>query len=339
MNNSDALKQLMDQLGNKKAPFFNNLELKIYNEVKSKSPGTCLTLIERSGNIKWKPSEATNGYMPRLIAFMRKKNYKGSAIDSALTDIVVDIVVNEYTAFYKENSELMAPIILERLVNNKFVLENLSAQIVESLDGTLPNELKKQVVQLLVSKLDESLHLNIAESTGHAVSVLIGKVTAAGVSIPISKSLAMMLLKHIVILMKGTMGKALIASASKMLALPVIKKLVIGKVIVIVSSFLAAKFGFIGGGAAFMWILIPAFIAYMAYEVNSLPEKLAKKLSKEIKNQLTYNFESLNKDIITALVKGFTNDCLGAFASQVAGTPEIKSTVNELICNIRKKAS
>ena len=75
------VQSLVAELGKNKTSFLNEVESSINYYISHRSWQECLTIVERysDGSVKstWEPSEILEGYVKRLIAFLRKKNYNG----------------------------------------------------------------------------------------------------------------------------------------------------------------------------------------------------------------------------------------------------------------------
>jgi hypothetical protein len=88
------INNLVDQLGDKKQAFLYKVKRKIAEHVNSKTPTECLTFVTRRSDDNQVSSvyepEASITYAEVLIAFCREKSYSGKALDSYLTDGIID---------------------------------------------------------------------------------------------------------------------------------------------------------------------------------------------------------------------------------------------------------
>lgn len=98
----DTITEIVNLLGGKKRLFLDSVENAINSHISHRSWQDCLTIVLRNSNgsvrSTWYPSEIADGYTPRFIAFLRKKEYKGYAVDSVLTDDVVNLVADKFSS-------------------------------------------------------------------------------------------------------------------------------------------------------------------------------------------------------------------------------------------------
>lgn len=338
MEKDKTIAEIINKLGAKKGAFLAEVESSIKYEIENCSINECLTLVERrsDGSIKetWYPSDVMCGYIPRLTAFLRKKQYKGYTIDSALTDKVVANVTRKFNEFYSQNNEVLAKPLLDALITDKVFLNSFAKQITETTNGTLPAAVKSQLTTLLVHKLEGTLNTNIVNVSANAVATLTTKVVAAAAAIPISKSLTILMLKHFAIFLKGAIAKVLASAAMKSLIAASVKKIAAAKILAALIALVGSKLG-LSAGAAVAWIIAPLIAAFIAHEVYTLPKKLGKKVSVEIRSELDGKFKEINTNVISQIVNDLLITGAGAFVGDVVKEPEMKDTIQSLLKDIK----
>ncbi len=334
MDNKNIIDSILSKLKGKKKPFLDEVELAVFRFINKTSINDCLTIVMRdsSGNIisTWTPKDVLDGYLPRFVAFMRKRQYKGLFVDSYLTDKVVEIVTNKFKKFYKSNTDLISKPLLEALLKDSVFVNTLSNHIIERAGSTLPSAIRSKLTTVLIHKLETSVSQDIVSSTANAISVLTAQVVGVATAIPITKSMAMLLMKYFAVLMKGTVAKVLASAAVKSMLAATVKKLVAVKILGALITLVASKLGLSASGTVIGIVVAPLLIAFIAHEINTLPKKLAEKVSKEVRNELDGQYTSVNRDIVTNIVKNVLGTGISVFANDVANDPEMKKTISEL---------
>ena len=294
-----------------------------------------MTLVERrvDGSVKktWYPSDAMRGYIPRLVAFLRKKQYGNYAIDSVLTDKVVSNVTQKFNNFYSQNNELLAEPLLSILIANKVFLNAFAfaKQIAESTNGTLPAAIKSQLTTLLVHKLEGALNTNIVNVSANAIATLTTKVVTAA-AIPISKSLTTLMLKHLAFFLKGSIAKILASAAMKGFIATAMKKIAAAKILAALITLVGSKLS-LSAGAAVAGVIAPLLVAFIAHEIYTLPKKLSEKVSSEIRLELDGKFNEINTNVISQIMNDLLMNGAGVFISDIVKEPEIKETIRALL--------
>lgn len=324
MNKEILIQEIDQMLAKDKAKFLNNLKTDIFNYVSNRSCAECLTIVENG--YRWEPSDALDGYIPRFISFIRGKIYEGRELDSALTERIVSITTSSYNEHVQAHSTAIVKPVLEELFNNKVVVESLAAQIVDKWKGTISVVLRKKLIAILVHKIEESIGDNIVHASSNAVSTICSKVVAVAVSIPISKSVAILLAKNMAIMLKGVIAKVLASATFKTMMATMVKKFVAAKIIAIVVSLIGAKMA----GISIGWILAPLIIAFIAYEINTLPQKMAEKISNAVVDELSGKFTNLNHNVSTSIVSEICSAALATYLSDVANDISMRDILNQV---------
>jgi hypothetical protein len=239
MSNCDLIKIINSELGSHKDEFLSEVRRKIYGYISNKSCSDCLSIVERNYyNTLWKPSDSLDGYIPRFIAFLRKKKHNGYELDSALTDSVVDIVVKTYGDFVQNQSGSIVKPIIEDALKNRIVVEAIAEKAIETWQSYVPQYLKHELITVLVHKIEDSISTNVVHASASVVSAtttkIISGVAAGAATIPISKTIAVLLAKHMAVLLKGVIAKILASTAFKTMIATLVKKFVAVKILAII---------------------------------------------------------------------------------------------------------
>lgn len=325
MNNKETLIKNIDvQLGKNKNKFLSDLRENIYDYVSNRTCKECLSITEKE--ICWEPSDSLDGYIPRFIAFLRKKKYNGNELDSALTEKIVSITTSTYNKYIQDNSSTIIKPILQEMLDNKIIIESLAKQIVDKWEGTISYALRQQLVGILIHKIEDSIGDNIVTASSNAVTTICTKVVASAVSIPISKSIAILLAKNMTIALKGVIAKVLASTAIKTMIATMAKKMIAAKIIAIIISLIGAKLA----GISIGWILAPLIIAFIIYEFNTLPTKMADKISNEVANELSGNFSDLNHKVSSSIVLELSKSAFNTFLSDVINDVSMRDIIDQI---------
>ncbi len=330
MQDKTHLNRILNTLDQQKSSFLSQLESEICNYISNQSTGRCLTFVTRDsyGSVvkTYEPSNVTEGYIGCLTAFLRKRPYKGYTVDSALTDDIVNRVTLKFEKLYEKNTEAISKEILNSLLQDKVFVNSFVENILESSNQTVPQAIKSQLSSLLIDQLQHSLDANVSGNIAIGISKVVGVVA----TIPITKTLAILLMKNCAILLKGTMAKILASTAFKTMMAATAKKLVGIKIVGFIVTFLGTKFGIVLGGSAFMFILIPLVVGIIAREFIVLPDKMGNKISEGVRESITGTYREINRDIMTEVLKDILKTGAGAFAGKVLQDPEVQNALNHL---------
>lgn len=327
----NTVDEIVKSLGNKKGQFLSSVETSIDSYISNKSWQDCLTIVLRNSNgdvsSKWHPSEIKNGYTPRFIAFLRKKPYNGYIVDSALTDGVVEIVTNKFSLFYKENTSAISNALLDQMLKNHVFIEQLSSQVIEISNGSLPSAIKSQMTAAIIHHLEKAMNINIAESCSHVIVASTGQIVALSASIPITKAMIAAMGKSIAFFMKTAIAKVLASTAMKTMMMTAVKKIVAAKIVATIIALVGTHLS----GISVAWVIIPLLLAFFAYEVSHLPQKMGKKVSEAVKKELNGEFEKINKTITMQIVGSLSSSVINVIANDIAKNEEIKEMLRSWV--------
>ncbi|MEZ5044101.1 MAG: hypothetical protein R2828_29680 [Saprospiraceae bacterium] len=334
MNQEKLIREIVDDLGDKKYAFLNEVERAVNNYISKQSIEKCLTIVERSssGGIKsrWYPEEFASGYIPRLVAFCRKKTYKGYQLDSALTDEVVQVVTKAYEQFYSQNSEILSKRLLSALFANQVFVNSFMDNIAKASDSPVPYAVKNKIAALLIKGLEDNYDLKFLGSSAESITNLTTRIVSYTTSIPIVKTLTTFLVTHFGVQLKMIIIKVLGTAAAKGILATIIKKIAAAKILAGLIALVGAKLGILTG-SAIIWVLVPLIIAFIAREVIILPKKLGKKVSEEIRIGLSSQFHDVNQKIVHQIVLEFVKTGANGLFNEIMATEEFKTGVKKLI--------
>lgn len=323
---------IVTELGAKKDEVISKIKTEINDYIENISPAECLTLVSRSsdGSIcsHWYPSEVFSGYTGRMLAFLRSEKYEGKVIDSALTDSVVEIVSNQFSKFYDDNSITIAKPLLNQLLKDEVFVSQLSNQIVQISGGVIPLYIKDELSKSLVHYIEDHIQTNIVHSSATQIQQLASGIITHATAVPITTAISAVLVKNMAIFLKGAIAKVLATSAAKTMLMGIIKKIVAAKII---AAFVAIL-GPVLGGVSIIYIVAPLLAAYIAYEISNLPEELAEKVSTAVASELSGSFEKINKGMATRLIQSMSIGMATSFANDVMHDTVFK----ELLENLKK---
>lgn len=327
----NAVDEIVRTLGTKKVSFLDSVKSSINIQISNKSWQDCLTIVLRNSNgaisSTWYPSEVFDGYTPRFIAFLRKTPYKSFTVDSILTDGVVNLVTEKFSTFYKNNSSEISKPLLEQLLKDHVFVEQLSKQIVEISNGTLPTVIKSQMASAIIHHLENSMNVNIAQTCGHVIATSTTQIMAIAATLPISKAMIAVMAKSMAVFMKTAIAKVLASTAMKTMMMTAVKKIVAAKII----AGLIALVGTHLGGMSVVWIVAPLLAAFIAYEVANLPEKMGKKVSEAVVAELNGEFEKINKNVVQQIIASFFTSVISSLATDIANDEEVKELLRNMV--------
>ena len=326
---STQIQTVVNELGAQKQTFLDNMRKEINSYITRKSWRDCLTILQlyHDGTVKseWRPA-ATKAYLGRLIVFTRGKKYSEGYskydLDSGLTPGVVDIVIKEFEKFY--TSEDFSKVLLQQIMKDRVFVEKLAETIIDATNGTLPTLLKKQLAERLVQILEDSMGDSLKMVAGKGVVLVVGKAVSLVVATGISNAVLAVMMKNMALLLKGVLSKILATTAIKTTLISLAKKAATVKTITFLSAVLSPILAKIAAGISIpvTYIVAPILAGIIAWiikhEAENLPVNMGEKVSLAVCDELSGNFEQLNKNVITEVMKSFSVDVLGDLAMDTA---------------------
>lgn len=330
MSDNAQVQVMVSKLAANKTPFLDEVERSIYAYITSCSWQQCLTLVERrtdgSKRFTWYPSELSDGYTGRLIAFLRKKPYEGYDLDSYLTDGVVERVTKKFEKFYADNSSALAEPLLKQLMADKVFVNMLAKEIVEASNSPLSQAMKDKLTEHLAHVLEDSMQVNISQIALDGIQTIITKIVAGAAALPISNAVLAVLLKNVAFFLKGAIAKVMATTAFKTMFATAVKKLVAVKIIAVLAAILAPVIG----SVSIVYIVAPLLAAFIAYEVATLPKNMGEKVSEAVRQELNGEFDKISTNVVTEILKSLTKRTLSALAKNIASDANFKDIVGQL---------
>ena len=138
------------------------------------------------------------------------------------------------------------------------------------------------------------------------------------------------MLQHMAVFLKGAIVKVLATTAFKTMIVSVIKVIAKAKII----AFLVVIFGSLLGSVPLWAVIAPLLLAFIVYQVASLPDKMGDKVSVAVRGELSGNFDKMNSDVVNEIMKSFTSDALKTLAEDIASDlmndPEFRANIGKL---------
>ncbi len=323
MNREALVRELTAQLGDKKPAFLADVRSSVSSYIEAQGSG-CLTLIERRdrGDITWELA-ADPSYVARLVSFCRAKPHDGNAIDSALTPPIADLVSQKFQKLYDDSSDEIAESVLRFIMKDEVLSKSMVDTVIAS-SAYAASAVRNRLASTLLENIQQFLHT----SAGHAVTTFVGKTVAATVSKPIGAKIAAMLVKALSTQLKVVIAKVIASGALKGVIATAVKKFVIFAVAGAIVKAVAAKFG-ISTMAAFMWILIPFIVAYIAYEVHTFPRHLAEKVSAKVVEELSGRYTEVNTEVCDRIVAQIVDTGIAVIMRPIADSAEVQAALGE----------
>jgi hypothetical protein len=304
----------------------------VIRDISTKTPGNCLTLVQRDADgeiVDTLPMAASKRYAGALFAFVRKSNFEGKALDSALTDptaeLVADIFMNRVGEKANEITERIIPLVIS---NQRFV-EGLSSAILSSYSGPIPQQLQRKITSALTSKLTAALAQSVDATTTATVKATVTKVAAASISSPIAMKVSLAVVKSLSVALKPIIVKLLGSAVLKAAIASKIKVVVFGAILGAFIKLIGIKLGLTAGTAYFIFLL-PIIIAWIAYEVSHFPGKLADKVAEGIAADLAGNFAETTRSLAETIVERVLVDGTGLIAAQLINDDALIELIQDI---------
>ncbi len=291
-------------IAERREALFTDVRSHVRQTLASMSPRETLTFRLMEGEIERRviaPS-ASEDYVRSLIAFTRGKTYLDRTVDSAVTPRTMEAVSEAVLRFYA--SEAISGVIAQSIMD----------QIERSeVANHAARELTAENARWLKKELVIATHLQGAHSiAGQAVDAAAGAVqqffhTAVGANILAVLAKVMSTAGGKLMVTKGlqlAVGKVMASAAAKTMIVSVIKKVGIGVLLkTVIGKAVVGAFAAVGlAHVPLVWILLPLIAAFLVYEYQSFPSKLADKVPAEVERVLLGEFDTLNRSVSEAIV-------------------------------------
>ncbi len=242
--------------------------------------------------------EANPDYAKALIAFVREKPHDGYYLDSAATPKITAATEDALSTFLGSEEAISA------------MTARLSAGASANLatKEIIQDEAKwigKEILDTTGVSAKGEFATQLATATADQASALLqtsaGKAIVAGISKAVATSAGKVLITKLVVAAAGkvaasTMLKTLIATIVKKIGVAVLTKAVLIKLVLVAVPALAAVH------IPVFWIVAPLVIAFVAYEMGHLPQKLADKLPPEISSKIGDHWDEISRQVAEAVM-------------------------------------
>lgn len=270
------------------------VEAEIRTTIRASSPGEILTFVTERGE-KFPPA-VSKDYVSRLWEFATQS---GSGADSAITERIVAATQRSLSGFLSSEATQEA-------------LANVLRDIGKSGDEAVRSNIREQVqfvrneaaAGVLVTPGAQMAELVAGAAMDQASAIL---QTAAGkaILIAIGKAMATTAGKVVVVrLLQASVAKVLASAAIKSFVVAIIKKIgitalvkvTLAKILVVAIPALAVVH------IPIFWIVAPLIGAFLLYEMNHLPDKLANKLPGEVGAKVEEEWPAISREIASSIL-------------------------------------
>lgn len=334
MNKEKIRKNILSKLNQHEVKFLNQLEHDVYQAICNRNRTECLTIVMRDSNgkiiSKYKPSEIINGYLPRLGAFLLKKKYNGLYPDSYLTDKIVPIVTNCITKFYTDEKNGVSDTIVKELLADEIFAKSFSDLVVERLGSTLPTAIRKMISQVIIENIHNTIGDNIIKSATNTITNVTTQIVSSVAALHVSKAMVAVILKQLTIVLKGVIAKVLASTAIKSIMVTAAKKYIAVALMTQLIAIIGSKLGISISASTVMWFIIPLLAIFIGKEIYDLPIKLAKKVSKKVRDEFSGEYKKLNDRIVENTISFITYQGLNITVGNVVNNDDIKEMFGEV---------
>jgi hypothetical protein len=270
----------------------------------SLEPAEALTLRLTRGDetIKSLRPAATAEYAGALISFCRERQHEGYTVDSNVTPRVVAVVEEVLLSFYMSEAvgAAVTNAVLKEIRESDSVSGIVQREMVDNQEW-LGRELKtlatidtaSSIAAQLTDATAQQIHHFLHSAVGKQMMAVIGKIMATSTG----KTL-------IVKGVQAAVAKVMASAALKAALLTTIKKVGIGILIkTVIGKAILALLALVGiAHVPLVWIILPILAAFLVYEYNTFPEKLAQRVPGEVVRVIETKFGELNESIAKRIV-------------------------------------
>lgn len=304
MGNS-RIRKIVDLLEDKKQPFLNSLSEKIRKSIaEGKNSQQCLELVTKTSdgsiNKHHFPGFSMN-YADLLLAFCFKKQVNRGGIDysvdSALTDEIVKLVIEEFTLFYKKNYAEIAEQLSQEIMSNLKVREKIFSTLLSKPSLHVKEGVKEATIEILNRALDSQ-----GDNVKDVLSQKVAAAASTAAASPIGHAIIVKVQAYIVAHLHLIILKLLAMPAVHSMIAVVVKKIVISAIIAAFLHLLIAKTG-LSVGAVVAVILVPIVAGIIVNEWFSFPSNLGNEIARDVTEELGKVFPKVNKEILESALE------------------------------------
>lgn len=297
-------KLVADLVARDRQKLLDRIESSLEVELRKMAPHEALgfRLLRGQEEVRRVKASATRDYAGIVFSFMRGNKYDGYDVDSLVTPVALKCVEDAIIEFYssEEVSHSIVNEVIRQVGDHAIPTSLVSGEISANLrwlqrEATALNtETASSLASQAIDVSVEQIQAFMASSAGKAILAAIAKAasTSAG-----KIALQKMMLLTVQKIMASTALKSTIVSIIKKIGVSVLIKTAVGKVVIS----LLALVGIANVPVA--WIAIPIIAGFLVYEYSHFPEKLSKKLPKQIREGVNSGFMTMNEQIVSAIIK------------------------------------
>ena len=316
------------QLARDKSRFLDEVEEEIKSYIISRKK-SCIAICQMKNedviHYTWDLDNDIDDFAKVLYHFLKKKPpvYKGYALDSALSKPITEIVIKRWTQLFVKQGDVISKGIIQTLVADKAKLKTFLTRISEVALAGVSKAVEKKIIDKIADQIYDSVQHGAIHTMGQHISNV--ATTAAGSTVV--TTITHILMKLIMMHASQIVAKILASSFLTHLVGALAKKFVLAAVLAAVAQYLWVHFGVIISSSAIVWVAIPAVAAYVIYNIRTFPRKLGEKVSKNVKDELSVKYESVNQTILDKV-----------WTSVIDGDELVKSVQNDAeFCQAMKK--
>jgi hypothetical protein len=298
-------------LGDEKSSFIADVKQGTSQYLANSTPKICLTIIENK-----KYSDTTHypevglTYFSVLKDFCFGGRHDGHSLDSALTDPIINIVVEIYQKLFSDNADALSKALTAAVAKDQAFAKALRESLEDSLRGTIPATTKDLIMENgtreIISHTQNALQSQTMSSAMDVVGTTVAKVAGSAISTPIVAKIAVTLAHNLAatlaVQVKAVVAKLLASGALKTILVGKLKTVLAGTLLVGIAQTISAKLAAagiaVGPGAAIAVIIIPALAWFMRHEYKSLPKKLSNKVPSKVADELSGQYNSVNLTVV-----------------------------------------
>ncbi|MDP2803676.1 MAG: hypothetical protein Q8O26_17540 [Phreatobacter sp.] len=337
--NKQQRQQLLDELatllGHERDGIVAEVQRAVEAHIASKSNAECLSLVLRDtdGTItRHLPLAASHEYATALIAFVRGKPLDDGILDSALTDSTAETVADVFSRLIGDKADAIAERLMPLVVSDARFASALSDAIMSAYQNPIPNLVKQKASEILSSKLSLYISHSIDTTTSMTIKSSLAKIAMGSVGAPVAAKIVTALVASLMVTLKPIIIKLLASAAFKAAVVSKLKAIVVGALLGAFVKIVGTKLGLTAAGA-FIWVLIPLVLAWVAYEVAGFSAKLADKVSQSVAQDMRENFAETTRMISEELAERAIKEGIGLIAKNIIHEDAIVKIIEEAIAD------
>nr|VFK28003.1 MAG: hypothetical protein BECKMB1821G_GA0114241_10323 [Candidatus Kentron sp. MB]VFK29311.1 MAG: hypothetical protein BECKMB1821I_GA0114274_100927 [Candidatus Kentron sp. MB]VFK74742.1 MAG: hypothetical protein BECKMB1821H_GA0114242_100927 [Candidatus Kentron sp. MB] len=326
----ETIRDLAQALGNDKDVLLDDIERRIRWGVKSLGSDCFSVIEEKAGYQRTKYDPPSPDWGKRFVLFCRKKNHKGNALDSPVTDRVSNEVSAAFLEYYQDKSEDISAIVARDFAKDEaFVGAIVDAihdtNVVKASEWMTKKMIEAQIRAVVIAALQSAQIQAIGSQIASVTTALIAKVAASSVGTIISKQL--------LLYSKVVVAKILASAAFKTMVAAAIKKFAAAAILATVTH---ALWGLLGAkvaaaiGSAIVPIIAVAILGWVVYEIVNMPEKLGDKLAVEVRAKLDREMNNINRQMASNIYEQIGGS-FGGLAASLATNDAFIEALNSCV--------